>query len=131
MTFKNTILEFVGLLLFLGFIAAHPLQASDNALQQGSFLPVPVPEKHLLALVSFYPLVVEDEIVGAVDAYDDAATQSPADYLELYNNAGDVLAVNWFDKFGIQRMAVDRGLLQGGNQLEGVFVLLLLEEDSI
>ena len=43
----------------------------------------------------------------------------------MYNTVGDLLAVSWFDNFGIQRVAVDRGLLKETAKLEGVFVVLL------
>jgi hypothetical protein len=45
--------------------------------------------------------------------------------LALYNNAGQLVAVGWFDKFGIQRIAMDRGLLEDNGKLEGVLVLVL------
>ena len=63
--------------------------------------------------------------MGRVTIYDDPTTQRSADYLELYNNAGHLVAVGWFDRFGIERMAVDRGLLEDRDELEGVFVVLL------
>ena len=63
--------------------------------------------------------------MGRVAIYDDPTTQRSADYLELYNNAGDLVAVGWFDRFGIERMAVDRGLLEDRDELEGVFIVLL------
>jgi len=65
-----------------------------------------------------------------VAAYDDPTTKRPADYWELYNSTGDLLGVGWFDRFGIQRLAVDRGLLEDEDKLEGVFVLLS-EGDSV
>jgi hypothetical protein len=52
------------------------------------------------------------------------------DYFELYDNPGDLIAVGWFDRFGIKRMVVDRGILDGEGELEGVFVSLL-KGDSI
>jgi hypothetical protein len=52
------------------------------------------------------------------------------DYLALYDSAGDLVALGWFDRFGIQRIAVDRGLLDEGDELEGVFVFFL-DGDSI
>jgi hypothetical protein len=60
-----------------------------------------------------------------VTVYDDSTTQRSADYLELYNNAGNLVALSWFDRFGIERMAVDRGLLEDRDELMGVFVVLL------
>jgi len=38
---------------------------------------------------------------------------------------GALLAVGWFDRFGIERLAVDRALVEDGDELEGVFVLIL------
>jgi hypothetical protein len=69
-------------------------------------------------------------MLGAFAVYDDARTKRPADYFEVYDSNGDLLAVGWFDRFGIQRMAVDRGLIEKGDELEGVFVSLL-DGDSI
>jgi hypothetical protein len=60
-----------------------------------------------------------------VTVYDDSTTQRSADYLELYNNADNLVALSWFDRFGIERMAVDRGLLEDRDELMGVFVVLL------
>jgi hypothetical protein len=77
--------------------------------------------------VSLVEVTVGTEILGAIAAYDDAATARPADYLELYNNAGALLAVSWFDQFGIERLAVDRALAQDTSKLEGVLVLVTTE----
>lgn len=136
MTLKNkiyfiifTILEFVGLLFLLGYMAAGPLQASEPSIDV-----VPVAASGAatdrFTLVSFLPVIAGDQTVGGMAVYDDAATKRPADYLELYNNAGGLLAVSWFDEFGIQRMAVDRALLEQRDELEGVFVLVS-GDDSI
>jgi hypothetical protein len=51
--------------------------------------------------------------------------QTPADYLEFYNNASNLVASSWFDSYGIERMTVDRGLVEDGGELEGGFVVLL------
>ena len=81
--------------------------------------------------MSVVEVTVGREILGAIAAYDDAATTRPDDYLELYNNVGALLAVSWFDRFGIERLAVDRALAeQDTSKLEGVFVLVITE-DSI
>jgi hypothetical protein len=134
MTFKKkiylVILGLVGQLSFFGPIATESLEASENALVQEVSVPASVPEKDRLTLVYFSPLILEGEVIGALAAYHDPMTKRAADYFELYNSGGDLLAVSWFDRFGIQKMAVDRGLLGKGDELEGVFVLLL-EGDSI
>ena len=134
MTLKNkiyfiifTILEFVGLLFFLGYMAAEPLQAGD---QVARAMPVAasgvVPDR--FTLVSVLPVVAGDRTVGGLAVYDDTTTSRPADYLELYNNQGGLLAVSWFDEFGIQRMAIDRALVEERDDLEGVFVLLAADD---
>jgi hypothetical protein len=87
-------------------------------------------EQHSLTLVSFSPLVVEGKTLGEVLAYDDPTTKRPVDYFELYDSTGDLVALGWFDQFGIQRVAVDRGLLEKGDEVEGVYVFFL-EGDAI
>ena len=128
MTFRNkiyltifAILEFMAVFLFLG-IAAKAAEANDPATQEM----VEGPEQHPLNLVSFQPWVVEGEIFGLVAAYlyDDVTTDRPTDYWELYNNQGSLLAVSWFDKFGIRRTAVDRGIVEEEDELEGIFVIV-------
>ena len=129
MTFKNksyfTILEFVGLLFFLGFIATESLEGADSASEPAALLTAAGLEHPSLTLVSVAPLVIAGNTVGEVLIYDDPTTKRPADYFELYDTDGNLLAVDWFDRFGIQRMAVDRGLLEKTLKLEGVFVVLL------
>ena len=46
-------------------------------------------------------------------------------YWELYDKNGDLLAVSWFDKAGVQRTAVDRGILEEKDRLEGILVVVL------
>ena len=124
------ILGLVAQLFFFEYVAMEPLEAGDNLSGQEISLAALALEEHHLTLVSFSQLVVEGEIVGAVAAYHDPATKRPIDYWELYNSEGGLSAVGWFDRFGIQRTAVDRGLLEGEDKLEGVFVLLS-EGDSV
>jgi hypothetical protein len=58
------------------------------------------------------------------------ASKRPVDYLELYDKKGDLLMVSWFDRFGIQRAAVDRGIVEQKDTLEGIFVIVL-DGDSL
>ena len=109
---------------------AEPLPITASSAQE-NYRSVSLPEKDRLTLMSVVEITVGREILGAIAAYDDAATTRPADYLELYNDVGALLAVSWFDRFGIERLAVDRALAeQDTNRLEGVFVLVITE-DSI
>lgn len=109
-----------GQLVSFGYAAAARL--GDDHLWQS--LPHPASESHF-TLVSFSPVIVEAEIVGTVAIYDNTATQRPADYSELYDTAGQLLAIRWFDRFGIERMAVDRGFLDRADEPEGVLVVVL------
>lgn len=68
------------------------------------------------------PLVVHGVALGTAVIYNDPAAGKPGDYLEFYNPTGNLVAVVWFDRFGIRRTAVDRSFLRGKNDLEGVFV---------
>ena len=70
MTFRNKvyviifgILEFIAVLFFLGFVAARVAEASDNATEQEI---VKGPEQHDMSLVSFDPLVIKGEVIGAL-----------------------------------------------------------------
>jgi hypothetical protein len=71
--------------------------------------------------------LVEGEVLGTVAAYvyKDVTIERPIDYWEPYDKAGNLLAVGWFDKFGMERTAVDRGIMEEQNKLEGIFVLVL------
>jgi hypothetical protein len=112
-------------LVFLDYLANEAAQATDTSAQQEILLPASVPERNHLLPISILPVTVEGKIVGRVAVYDDATTQRSADYLELYNTTGKLVAVSWFDRYGIERMAVDRGLLEGKDNLEGIFVIVL------
>jgi len=128
MAFRNKvyfiILGIVAQLLFFTDIRAEEVQPSDNATEQEI---ITEPGQHEMSLVSFQPWVVEGEVLGTLAAYvyDDVTTERPADYWELYDKDGDLLAVSWFDRFGIQRTAVDRGILEEKDRLEGILVVVL------
>ena len=128
MAFTNKIsfliLGIVAQLIFFGTARAGHLQRQENSTEQAS---VTTPEHDEMTLVSSEPLIVEGEVLGVLAGYvyKDESTQRAVDYWELYDQAGDLLAVTWFDKFGIQRTAVDRGIVEEADKLEGVFVVLL------
>jgi len=106
-------------------MAIKSLEAADSALEPEALLTVAGLEHPSLTLVSFSSLLIAGNTVGKVLIYDDPTTKRPADYFELYDADDDLFAVSWFDRFGIQRVAVDRGLLEEADKLEGVFVILL------
>jgi hypothetical protein len=123
------ILGIIAQLLFFTDIRAEEVQPSDNATEQES---VTAPEQHDMSLVSFSPWVVEGEVLGGVAeyVYNDVTTERPADYWELYDREGNLLVISWFDRFGIKRTAVDRGIVEEKDQLEGIFVVVL-DGDSL
>ncbi|MGH7929712.1 MAG: hypothetical protein ACREQV_18170 [Candidatus Binatia bacterium] len=104
----------------------EPAQIIAKSSAQDFSRSVSLPQKERLTLVSVVQVTVAGKVLGGLAGYDDTATARPADYLELYNNAGDLLAITWFDKFGIERLAVDRALAeQHTDKLEGVLVLVV------
>lgn len=121
--FHLVIIALVSQLFFIGPAATEPLEASEHASGE-IFHSDSAPERDRLSLVSLLPVIVEGVVVGQLAAYGDATTRRAADYLELYDRAGHLLALGWFDAFGIQRTAIDRGLLEGAAKIEGVFVVL-------
>lgn len=124
MTYGNKIY----LAFFLCFLFAGDARAQDanTAANAGAEATVAEPEPHSMTRVSVDPWVVEGEILGvvAVYVYDDVTTKRPADYWEIYDQDGELLAIGWFDHLGIQRTAVDRGILEEKGQLEGIFVVV-------
>lgn len=122
---SKTHLIILGILIQLFFFSglrAGEIPPGENESKQE----VSGPEQHQMTLVSFEPWVFEGEVLGLVAAYsyDDVTTDRPTDYWELYNNEGSLMAVTWFDKFGIRRTAVDRGIVEEQDHLEGVFVIV-------
>ena len=133
MAFRNKIyfitLGIVAQLLFFGDVRADELQPNDSASEQE----IVTAPHHNKTLVSSQPWVVEGgEVWGTLAAYvyDDVTTKRPADYWELYGSTGDLVAISWFDRFGIQRLAVDQGVLDESDKLEGTFVFFL-DGDSV
>ncbi len=107
---------------------AAPVHAEISiagAIAQEAVVPPSVSKERPLTLISSSQLIVEGKTVGKVLAYDNPTTKRPADYFELYDSTGDLVAIGWFDRFGIRRMTVDRGFLDGTDDLEGVFVSLV------
>ena len=115
----------IGGLILFGCIAVARAQAADSS-QQPQFvgLAAGLPQVSL-TLISLTPLIANGETVGAMAIYDDPTTQRPADYVEVFDSEGDPVIVSWFDRFGIERLVADRGLIEGGDELQGVFVAVL------
>jgi hypothetical protein len=102
-----------------------PAKFANELSPQQSYRAVALPQKDRLALKSIVRISDKGQILVALAAYDDAATSRPLDYLELYNSAGALIVISWFDEFGIERLAIDRALEEQSEELEGVFVLVV------
>jgi hypothetical protein len=128
MAFTNRIsfiiVGIVAQLMFFGTVRADDLQRYDYVTEQES---VTTPQGDEMTLIYSEPWVVEGEVLGVLAGYVYKAgtAQRPIDYWELYTRAGDLLAVSWFDRFGIERTAVDRGIVEESDKLEGVLVVVL------
>ena len=115
----------IGGLILFGCIAVASAQAADSSSQpRFAAVAAGLPQVRF-NLVSISPLLANGQTVGAIAVYDDPTTQRPADYLEVVDSAGVLVAVSWFDRFGIERLIVDRALVEGGQELEGVFVAVV------
>ena len=111
--------------ILFGSIAVARAQGADGSSQPRFAAPAVGLPQASFTLISFSPLVANGETVGAIAVYDDPATQRPADYLEVFDSGGTLVVVSWIDRFGIERLVVDRALVDGGQELEGVFVLVV------
>ena len=122
--FYFVILSIIGSLLIYGTARAQEVPLDDNSAEQQM---VTGPERHQMRLVSVGPWLVEGEVMGTVAAYvyDDVTTERPVDYWEIYDQKGELLAASWFDGHGVRRTAVDRGIVEEKEQLEGIFVVVL------
>ena len=109
-----------GISIFLLAILLLPLFANASEIVEQ----VSLPQKAGMKLVGFFALTMSNRNVGSMAVYDDPATKRIGDYSEFYNPEGNLLAIVWFDTFGILRSMVDRGVLSN-TPLQGVFVLVL------
>ena len=55
-------------------------------------------------------------------------TRRAEDYLELRDARGQIVAIEWFDQFGIRRLTLHRGSLNGAAKFERIFVTLVSGE---
>ncbi len=106
-------------------IAAAGSHAADSDPGNRVLAPLLDLSQRPLSVVQYSPVVAAGIRLGTAVVYDDPATRRPEDYLELYDSEGGLVAVSWFDRFGIQRMAVDRAFVDGDGRLEGVFVAVV------
>ena len=115
----------ISALILFGCISVARAQGADSGSQPRFKAPAVGLPQVSFTLISFSPLVANGETVGAIAVYDDPTTQRPADYLEVFDSGGRLVVVSWIDRFGIERLVVDRALVEGGQELEGVFVMVV------
>src|SRR5215468_4858305 len=118
---KLFILGLIVQLFVVGHANAQPVEVTDNASRWE--IPDTGSRNGSLVRISTVPCIVEGNIIGEFIVYDDPTTERLVDYWELYDNDGDRVAISWFDRFGIERLAIDRGLVDEGDKLEGAFVV--------
>jgi len=117
-------LGFTGLMFFLVKMADATVQMTAGTSEVDAAQTPGVPSLSM-NLISLTPVVSSDRIVGRLAVYDDPRTARPEDYIELYDNGGQLVAVGWIDRFGIQRISVDRALLENRDDLRGVFITVV------
>ena len=81
-----------------------------------------------LNLVQLVPVTSDGETVGIIAIYDNPTTPRTEDYLELRDDGGQIVAISWFDRFGIRRLTLDRGFLKGKGKFERIFLTLVSGE---
>jgi hypothetical protein len=118
-------LGLIGELILVGYIAITTVQAAETADEAKTSSPALGLSRRSLNLVSLVPVAAKGQTLAMLAVYDDPSTQRTEDYLELYDSDGELIAIGWFDQFGIQRTAVDRALVEGGDRLQGVFVTVV------
>jgi hypothetical protein len=118
-------LGFAGLLVFLVRIANASVQVVADADESKSTIQALALPGPSMNLISFSAVVADGDTVGSLAVYDDPRTERPEDYIELYDKDGLLVAVGWIDRFGIERIAVDRALLENRDDLHGTFVTVM------
>lgn len=116
---------FIGESIFPDHGATAAVEAAEAPAQSTAAVSALELTGRSLNLISLSQVVAGGQKIGLVAVYDDPATRRTEDYVELYDSDGDLLVVGWFDRFGIQRIAMDRAVLEGESELHGVFVTVV------
>lgn len=112
-------------LTFLTCITAAHAQGTEITVEQSVSATTIRAQQSGLKLLSNSSLIPQGQTLGIIAIYDDPTTPRTAYYLELYDTGAALVAIAWFDRFGIQRTVMDRALVDGGDKLEGVLVSVL------
>ncbi len=111
----------VGAFGLMGALLFSPVAADELTKQDLLHNVRPPAEK--LSVVWAARIVEDDKALGIVTMYDDPATNRPVDYMEIYDTTGNLLAFAWFDRFGIERIAVDRSFVEPSQEPVGRFLI--------
>lgn len=102
------------------------MRVTENLRNEKVFLPDSAPDRTKLVLETIVRIRINGEVVGWAAIYDDRETKRAIDYMEVFDGTGGLLAVQWIDRFGIVRNAVDEGLLdEDAPQSQGILFLLM------
>ena len=104
--------------------ANEQLRLGDNLRHEHVLLPISTPDKTRFVVIDYVTLPDEDGATAIVACYDDLQTKLKIDYIELYDLAGNLLLVQWIDRYGISRFAMDRGLFKEHPVVDRVLVLM-------
>jgi hypothetical protein len=85
---------FAGLMLFLVKMAEATVQVTAGAPEIDAARTPGLPSLSM-NLISLTAVVSGDRTVGKLAVYDDPRTARPEDYIELYDNGGQLVAVCW------------------------------------
>ena len=119
--YRSALIVPLAVLLTTTAVKADSLQLAENPFGSTTVLP----EKQNMKLIGFVAPKISSGIAGGMAVYDDAATKRIGDYAEIYNPKGALIAIIWFDQFGILRTAIDRGVVLHKKDVEGVLVLVM------
>jgi len=114
--FSIALFILLAVLLATANVNADPLQLAESPFGT----PTNLPEKQNMKLIGLLKPKAHAGIAGSMAVYDDIATKRIGDYAEIYNLKGALIAIIWFDEFGILRTAIDRGVVLHKKDVEGV-----------
>lgn len=121
-------INFAGLtaaaMFFVLFTAVGSNAAESDTIRQDAINSSQLPQRPS-SVVKVSQLIAGGRRLGTVVWYDDSATPRPADYVEVYDSDGGLVAVAWFDRYGIERVAMDRAFIEGRERLEGTFIAVV------
>lgn len=121
-------INFAGLtaaaMFFVLFTAVGSNAAESDTIRQDAINSSQLPQRPS-SVVKVSQLIAGNTRLGTVVWYDDPATPRPADYVEVYDSDGGLVAVAWYDRYGIERVAMDRAFIEGRERLEGTFIAVV------